>query len=73
MRSMALAHAREAFFGKEVMVQCTARGWVDTPGLPHKELKDELRKLHPSYCNNAPAFEEQWFVCLSSIAKLVKG
>ena len=26
VRSMALAHARETFFGKEVMVQCTAHG-----------------------------------------------
>lgn len=62
MRTMALALAREAFFGEEVMIQCTVQGWGDTPGLPHKELmglKEELRKLYPIYWNNPLAFEEQ--------------
>ena len=36
IRSMALALARDAFFGEEVMTQCTAQGWDDIPGLPHK-------------------------------------
>ena len=75
IRRMALALARDAFFGEEVMVQCTAQCWGDTPGLPHKELmelKEELRKLYPSYWNNAPAFEEQWSNCLSSISQAYK-
>ena len=75
IRSMALAPARDAFFGEEVMIRCTAQGWGDTPGLPHKELmefKDKLRKLYPSYWNNAPAFEEQWSNCLSSISQACK-
>ena len=40
------------FFGEEVMAQCTAINWGDTPGLPHKEvmeLKKELCKLYPNY------------------------
>ena len=75
MRTMALALAREAFFGEEVMVKCTAQGYGDTPGLPHTELialKEELRKLYPIYFNNALAFEEQWSKSLSSISQACK-
>ena len=75
MRTMALALAREAFFGEEVMVRCTAQGYGETPGLPHKELmelKEELRKLYPIYWNNPLAFEQQWSKSLSSISQACK-
>ena len=75
MRTMALALPREAFFGEEVIVQCTAQGYGDTPGLPHKELmklKEELRKLYPVYWNNPLAFEEKWSKCMSSISQACK-
>ena len=57
------------------MVQCTAQGYGNTPGLPHKELmelKDELRRLFPIYRNNPCAFEEQWSKSLTSISQACK-
>ena len=32
--TMARILAREAYFGEEVMAQCTAQGYADKPGLP---------------------------------------
>ena len=75
MKTVALALAREAFFGEKVMVQCTAQGYGNTPGLPHKELmelKDELRRLFPIYWSNPCAFEEQWSKSLTSISQACK-
>ena len=36
--AMATVLAREAYFGVEVMSQCTAQGYGDKPGLPVAEL-----------------------------------
>ena len=44
--------AREAFFGEEVMIRCTAAGYGDQPGLPQAELlepKEITRKYSPQY------------------------
>ena len=62
MTTLAVALAREAFFGEEVMAQCTAKGFGGKPGLPHKEmmsLKEEIHKLYPNYWNNPLVFEEK--------------
>ena len=75
MRTMVLALAREDFFREEVMILCTAQGWGDVPGLPHKEileLKEELCKLYPIYWNNPLALEEQWSDCMSGINQACK-
>ena len=75
MGTLAVALAREAFFGEEVMSQCTAKGYGGKPGLPIKELlqlKDELRKHFPNYWNNNVAYEEKWNKCLESISAACK-
>ena len=49
MGTMAVALVREAFFGKDVMRQCTAKGYGEKPGLPLTELmelKEEMCKLY---------------------------
>ena len=75
MGALAVALAREAFFGEEVMSKCTARGYADKPELPIAELmelKEEVRKHYPNYWNNNVAFEEKWNKCLESISAACK-
>ena len=72
MMTLAVALAREAFFGQEVMAQCTAKGYGNKPGLPHNELmslKEEIRKLYPNYWNNPLVFEEKWNKCSEQISQ----
>ena len=38
MATLAVALAREAFYGEEVMAQCTAKGYGGKPGLLQQEL-----------------------------------
>ena len=73
--TMASVLAREAYFGEEVMAQCTAQGYGDKPGLPAgemRELKEEIRKLYPNYLNNSLIFEEKWTKCQESISQACK-
>ena len=73
--AMSTALAREAYYGKEVMAQCTAQGYGDKPGLPAAELgelKEEIRRLYPNYLNNNIIFEEKWSKCLESISSACK-
>ena len=37
--TLATKHAKEAFFGNDVLVQCIVAGERDYPGLPEEELK----------------------------------
>ena len=63
MGTMAVAIAREAFFGKEVMCQCTAKDYGARPGLPLDELiqlKEEMRKLYPHFLHSPAEFEKKW-------------
>ena len=72
MTTLAVALAREAFFGEEVMAQCTAKGYGGKPGLPHKEmmlLKEEVRRLYPNYWNSPHVFEEKWNKCSEQISQ----
>ena len=55
MTTMVVVLAREAFFGEEVMLQCTTKGYGELPGLPLAELMQlkEIRKLY------IPSFRDQ--------------
>lgn len=64
--------AREAFFGEEVMVKCTANGYGDRPGLPQAELlqlKEVIRKHSPQYWTSPHEFEMLWCKCLEAISQ----
>ena len=72
MSTFALNLAREAYFGEEIMVQCTAHGYGDTPGLPLVELqqlKEEVRRHYPKYWNSPQEFELKWKACTESISQ----
>jgi hypothetical protein len=72
MTTLAVALAREAFFGEDVMARCTAKGYGGKPGLPHKEmmlLKEEVRRLYPNYWNSPHVFEEKWNKCSEQISQ----
>ena len=72
MTTLAVALAREAFFGEEVMAQCTAKGHDGKPGLPQQELmalKEEIRRLFPNYWNSPLVFEEKWNKCSEQISQ----
>ena len=67
--------AREAFFGEEVMVRCTAAGYGDRPGLPQAELlelKEVIRKHSPQYWASPHEFEILWSKCLEAISQCCK-
>ena len=72
MTTLAVALAREAFFGEEVMAQCTAKGYGGKPGLPQQELmalKEEIRRLFPNYWNSPLVFKEKWNKCSEQISQ----
>ena len=67
--------ARECFFGEGVMVQCTAHGHGDKPGLPIAELmllKNEIRKTLPQYWNAPQEMELLWSKCTDLISQACK-
>ena len=62
--------ARESFFGKEVMEQCTPNGARDCPGLPRLELnnlKATMFRLFPRFQSCPEQFEPLWKRCMNSI------
>ena len=67
--------AREAFFGEEVMVQCTAAGYANRPELPQPELlelKEVIRKHSPQYWSSPHEFGLLWTKCLEAISQCCK-
>ena len=75
MTTLAVVLAREAFFGDQVMGQCTAKGHGDRPALPHQELmelKDVIKGAYPQYWNSPHAFESQWNKCTDQISQACK-
>ena len=75
MTTLAVVLAREAFFGDEVMAQCTAKGHGDKPGLPHSELmqlKEVIKGAYPEYWNAPHTFEPQWNKCTEQISQACK-
>ena len=72
---MAVVLAREAFFGEEVMRQCTAKGYGDKPGLPLAELmqlKEEIRKCYPHFVPSQAEFEEKWVKICDALRQVCK-
>ena len=72
---MAVALAREAFIGEEVMLQCTAKGYGEKPGLPQTELmelKEEMHKLYPHFLHSKAEFEEKWIKICDALSQACK-
>ena len=72
--ALACKLARDAYFGKEIMVQCTASGYGDKPGLPLKELralKETMRHQFPQYIT-LHEFEATWCKCLLALSQSCK-
>ena len=75
MTTMAVVLAREAFFGKEVMLQCTTKGYGELPGLPLAELmqlKEEIRKLYPHFVTSQVQFEGKWVKISDALSQACK-
>ena len=75
MTTLAVVLAREAFFGDQVMGQCTAKGHGDKPALLHQELtelKDVIKGAYPQYWNSPHTFESQWNKCTDQISQACK-
>ena len=67
--------AREAFFGEDVLRQCTPLGKRDLPPLPIEELaalKETLVEVFPLYHKNRVEFEEIWSDCITALQQLCK-
>ena len=59
--------AKEVFFGKEAMEQCTPNGARDCPGLPRLELnnlKAAMFRLFPRFHSCPELFEPLWKKCM---------
>ena len=72
MTTFALNLARDAFFGEDVMIQCTTHGYGETPGLPLAELlqlKEEVRQHYPKYWTSPQEFELKWKTCTEAISQ----
>lgn len=72
--SFACKLAREAFFGLEVMEQCTCNGHADRPGLPKQELmelKETVRQQFPKYWSTHE-FEVVWVKCQEALSQSCK-
>ena len=75
MGTMAGILAKEAFFGEDVMLQCTAKGYGDKPGLPGAELlqlKDQMQKLYPHFMHSPAEFEEKWVKICDALSQACK-
>ena len=73
--TMAGILAKEAIFGEDIMVQCTAKGYGDKPGLPIvelMELKEEMRKLYPYFQHSPAEFEEKWVKICDTLSQACK-
>ena len=67
--------AKEAFFGTDVMVQCTVSGKRQLPGLPLSELnslKQTLFQQFPEFWGNIAEFEEVWAVGVDALNQSCK-
>ena len=74
MTTMAVVLAREAFFGEEVMLQCTTKGYGELPGLPLAELMqlEEIRKLYPHFVTSQVQFEGKWVKISDALSQACK-
>jgi hypothetical protein len=73
--TLATKLAKEAFFGDDVLVQCTIAGERDYPGLPEEELmqlKHAVFMQFPRFWNSPQEFEPLWKKCQASIGQACK-
>ena len=73
--TLAVKLAREAFFGDDLMGQCTVMGCREYPGLPSAELcrlKETLFSQFPAFWNNPVDFEGVWASCVDAIGQACK-
>ena len=73
--TLAMKLAREAYFGEEVMAQCTVMGCRDYPGLPSDELcslKETIFGQFPAFWKNPVEFESVWVACVDAIGQTCK-
>ena len=73
--TLATKLAKEAFFGDNVLVQCTVSGGRDYPGLPADELmqlKHALYMQFPDDWNSPQEFEPLWTKCKAAIGQAYK-
>ena len=73
---LAVKLAKEAFFGVDVLAQCTVRGCRDLPALPLpelNELKQVLFNQFPNYWHTPEEFESIWERAGESIGQCAKG
>lgn len=73
--TLATKLAKEAFFGDDVLIQCTVSGERDYPGLPVEELmqlKHAVYMQFPQYWNSPQEFEPLWTKCKAAIGQACK-
>lgn len=73
---LAVKLAREAFFGDNVLVQCTVSGCRDLPALPAQELSELKQTMliqFPKFWNSPQEFEHLWTTCCESIGQAAKA
>lgn len=66
--------AKEAYFGKALMKQCTVRGTREQPGLPPEKLV-EMKQFLTSVFPKMPMheFEATWKLCIDSVGQACKS
>ena len=73
--ALAVKLAREAFFGEEVLAQCTVSGLRQLPALPLAELnqlKQTMFAQFPEFWSNPIEFESVWAACSDAINQACK-
>lgn len=73
---LAVKLAKEAFFGKDVLAQCTVSGFRDLRALPLNELNDLKQTLFqqfPNYWSSPEEFEAVWERVGEAIGQCAKG
>lgn len=70
MSTLSVRLAKESFFGKETMRNCTVRGTREHDALPAKKLSDLKRFLQHVFSGcSQPEFEVAWKNCIDAIGQ----
>ena len=75
MSILAVKLAREAFFGPDIMSQCTTMGQGRFPALPSKEfndLKQTIFSMFPKFWSSPVVFEGLWRNCAEAVGQACK-
>ena len=73
--ALAVKLAREAFFGEDVLAQCTVSGLRQLPALPLAELnqlKQTMFAQFPEFWSNPIEFESVWAACSDAVNQACK-